>query len=187
MPGLACSLEVAAANTSLKLVSLDTVSIHEDKNCAGCMLELLRAELEAAAAGAWKVVFGHYPLHSGGGYGGYDTIRQGVGPLLEQGGADFYLSGHDHNQQHWVARDTRGTRGTEHVTAGAGGKDAYGPEADHVLENEELGMRMEHFQEGNGFVYFTVREEEVKMQFVNTYDMVVYQTVRQKMRANWEK
>ena len=86
MPGLACSLEVAAANTSLKLVSLDTVSIHEDRNCAGCMLELLRAELEAAAAGAWRVVFGHYPLHSGGGYGGYDTIRQGVGPLLEQGG-----------------------------------------------------------------------------------------------------
>ena len=187
MPGLAYSLEVAAGNTSLKLVSLDTVSIDEDRNCAGCMLELLRAELEAAAAGAWKVVFGHYPLHSGGGYGGYDTIRESVGPLLERGGADFYLSGHDHNQQHWVARETRetrGTRGTEHVTAGAGGKDAYGPEAEHVLENEELGMRLEHFQEGNGFVYFTVREEEVRLQFVNTYDTVVYQSVRQKMRAH---
>ena len=85
-------------------------------------------------------------------------------------------------------RDTWDTwHGTEQVTAGAGGKDAYGPEADHVLENEELGMRMEHFQEGNGFVYFTVREEEVRLQFVNTYDMVVYQSVRQKMRANWEK
>ena len=121
---------------------------------------------------------------------GYDTIRQGVGPLLERGGADFYLSGHDHNQQHWVARETRGTRGTrgtEHVTAGAGGKDAYGPEAEHVLENEELGMRLEHFQEGNGFVYFTVREEEVRLQFVNTYDTVVYQSVRQKMKTNWAK
>ena len=44
---------------------------------------------------------------------------------------DFYITGHDHNQQHWAWGAGAGQR-VEHVIAGAGGKSGYEQEADHV-------------------------------------------------------
>ena len=46
-------------------VSVDTVSIDEDKNEAAAMKELLESELVAAGDEAWKIVIGHFPCHSG--------------------------------------------------------------------------------------------------------------------------
>ena len=40
-------------------------------------------------------------------------------------------------------------------------------------------MRMEHFQEGNGFTYFVINKHEIKLQFVNTRLEVVYESYRQ--------
>ena len=47
-----------------------------------------RSELAAADSSAWKIVYGHYPMHSGGHYGGSDTLRASVEPILEQNKVD---------------------------------------------------------------------------------------------------
>merc|ERR1711962_1422577 len=68
------------------------------------MLELLVSELGKADDNDWKVVFGHYPCHSGGHYGGFSSIQEQVLPIMKGFNVDFYLTGHDHNQQHWTER-----------------------------------------------------------------------------------
>ena len=97
-------------------VSVDTVSIDEDKNEAEAMKELLDRELAIAREDEWKIVFGHYPCHSGGGHGGYQSMREQILPTMNAHNVDFYLAGHDHNLQHW------GTRGSpadiDHIITG---------------------------------------------------------------------
>ena len=110
-------------DTVVKFVSIDTISIEDDKNSASDMISLLDSELESADDAGWKVVFGHFPCHSGGHYGGSDTIRESVEPIMKRNSVDFYLSGHDHNQQHWVEK--RDASGPEHITTGAGGESRY--------------------------------------------------------------
>ena len=85
-------------------VSVDTVSIDENKNEAEAMKELLDNELSTARDDEWKIVFGHFPCHSGGGYSGYQSMREQILPIMSAHNVDFYLSGHDHNLQHWRTR-----------------------------------------------------------------------------------
>ena len=59
-------------------VSIDTVSIDDGKNGAMGMLGLLNSELGKAGDDAWKIVFGHYPCHSGGHYSGVTAIQDQV-------------------------------------------------------------------------------------------------------------
>ena len=47
-------------------------------------------------------------------------MRELLLPVMKNQSVDYYVSGHDHNMQHWVERDNLG--GVEHVTSGAGGK-----------------------------------------------------------------
>ena len=48
-----------------------------------CMLQLLDTELAGAGQGAWRLVFGHYPLYSGGHYYGSNTMRRLMEDILE--------------------------------------------------------------------------------------------------------
>lgn len=65
-------------------------------------LAWLEVELKNSTA-AWKVVYGHHPFKSDGEHGD-DTYTRKVGdlllPILKAGGADVYLSGHDHDMQY---------------------------------------------------------------------------------------
>ena len=78
------------------------------------MLELLDSEL--GKSNDWKIVFGHYMCHSGGHYGGYESVRTKVLPIMKRHNVDFYLTGHDHNQQHWVVRGN--SAGIDHIVTG---------------------------------------------------------------------
>ena len=64
--------------TSAMFVSIDTIAIDGNKNGAAGMLELLVSELGKADDNDWKIVFGHYPCHSGGHYGGFSSIQEQV-------------------------------------------------------------------------------------------------------------
>ena len=102
--------------TSVIFVSVDTVSIDEDKNEAASMKELLESELVAAGDDDWKIVIGHFPCHSGGGYSGIASTQDQVEPILNAQNVDFYLSGHDHNLQHWSTRDNPSA--VDHIVTG---------------------------------------------------------------------
>ena len=64
-------------------VSIDTISIEKDKNNAGGMINLLNNDLKNAGKDDWKIVFGHYPCHSGGHYGGSDVLQEKVLPIMK--------------------------------------------------------------------------------------------------------
>ena len=98
-------------------VSIDTVSIEDNKNGALGMKELLDSELAKAGSDAWKVVFGHFPCHSGGHYGGNEAIQEQVLPIMKRHNVDVYLTGHDHNLQHWTTRGN--PSGIDHIVTGA--------------------------------------------------------------------
>jgi hypothetical protein len=47
----------------------------------------------------WKILFGHHPVHSST-HGVSRRMAERVLPLIERCGIDFYLSGHEHHQEH---------------------------------------------------------------------------------------
>ena len=102
--------------TSVMFVSVDTVSIDQNKNEAEAMKELLDSELATARDKEWKIVFGHYPCHSGGGYSGIKSMREQILPIMKAHNVDFYLAGHDHNLQHWRTRGN--PAGIDHIITG---------------------------------------------------------------------
>ena len=102
--------------TSVMFVSVDTVSIDDDINDAESQKQLLDSELAKAGDDAWKIVFGHFPCHSGGGYSGITSTRQQILPIMRRHNVDFYLTGHDHNLQHW--RRKGDFADVEHIVTG---------------------------------------------------------------------
>jgi len=177
MPSLAYAFEMATKDTSVKFVSVDTISIHDDINHADDQLSLLSSELESADTD-WKIVFSHFPVHSGGHYAGSHTIRSKVLPILKDNDVDYYLTGHDHNQQHWVERD-HPTR-LEHIVTGAGGKSRYHQHDDTTQENLDMGMELKHFFVGYGFAHFAVSKDEIRVRFVDIYGDIAHDSVRYK-------
>merc|ERR1712013_93300 len=177
MPSLAFAFEMATRDTSVKFVSVDTISIHDDLNNADDMLSLLSSELESAESD-WKIVFSHFPVHSGGAYTGSHTIRRKVLPILKDNDVDFYLTGHDHNQQHWVEKD-HPTR-LEHIITGAGGKSRYYQQDDTTQENLDLGMELKHFFVGYGFAHFSVSKDQIRVRFVDINGNVAHESIRRK-------
>lgn len=70
----------------------------------------------AASTAHWKIVVGHQPCFSGGFHGGAHHLKKWLVPLLQEYKVQFYLSGHDHDQQ------VIEKNGTVFVVSGAGSK-----------------------------------------------------------------
>ena len=49
---------------------------------------------------AWKLVFGHHPIFSGGQHGDSDDLILNLLPILKRHGVQAYICGHDHDMQH---------------------------------------------------------------------------------------
>lgn len=88
----------------------------------------------------------------------------------------IYLTGHDHNLQHWRKKDNPAD--IDHIITGAGGKNSYGRDEDHVDQNEAMGMELENFSEQNGFSYFSVSVSEITVKFVAADGATIYQYTR---------
>ena len=162
----------------MTFVSVDTVSIEKDKNNPEGMINTLDKDLKNADKKDWKIVFGHYPCHSGGRYSGYDILQEKVEPIMKKHKVDFYLSGHDHNLQHWVTKDN--SRGVEHITTGAEGANIYSKKDRNVRKNEAKGMELKFFEEQYGFTYFVVNKDEISVYFVNSNGEVIHHFTRER-------
>jgi len=164
-PDLAYAFKYSTPSVSMTIVSIDTESIESDKNDPQSMITLLDEELKNAGKEDWKIVFAHHPIYSGGHHYGSEIIEERILSIMKNYDVDFYLSGHDHNLQHWVQQG--GVRGIDHVTSGAGGKSEYDIEGGHLAESEERGGELRFFDKHYGFVYFVVSQDEINVQFVN--------------------
>jgi acid phosphatase len=102
----------------------------------------LALKLEDSAAD-WKIVVGHHPVYSQGQHGITDELLEDVegldslDPLMRRYGVQFYLSGHDHSQQHMYHR------GLNYIISGAGGKTARYPSNEYprdAMLNDQEGL-----------------------------------------------
>ena len=59
--------------------------------------------------------------------------------------------------------------------AGAGGKNAYSKNDEHVARNEAMGMELQHFTDHYGFSYFSISNTEIEMKFVGADGATMYQ------------
>jgi len=99
----------------------------------------LERELGKSSA-AWKIVAGHHPVYSAGTHGGAKEMKKELDPIMRSAGANIYLSGHDHSQQHF------GYRNVNYIVSGAGSKlarersDDFPPESDPKHVQGSLGF-----------------------------------------------
>lgn len=70
----------------------------------------------AQSKAPWRIVFGHHPIWSSGEHGNNAHLLKILAPVLEAGGADLYLAGHDHDYERLTP-----VAGTLPVISGGGG------------------------------------------------------------------
>lgn len=102
------------------------------------------ADALRAPDGVWEIVMFHRPMYSSSGaHGSEFVIRDDLRPVLEAGGADLVLNGHDHDYErtHSLLGDRPNTTGNVthpdagvvYVVSGGGGQslyDSWQPESD---------------------------------------------------------
>lgn len=76
------------------------------------------AQQLASTPAPWKLSAAHHPFFSNGAHGDNGVMQVEWGPILTQGGLDFYCAGHDHDLQHLQ----RPGWAMSFIQAGAGGQ-----------------------------------------------------------------
>lgn len=102
----------------LRIVFIDTVRGPDELAEQAAFIE--RQFAESPTAPVWKMVIGHYPVRNHGKHGLMPEMLQVILPAMQRAGVDFYLSGHDHDQQ-IIARDGE----PAYAISGAGGAELY--------------------------------------------------------------
>ena len=162
-PNLSYSFDYSTPSARIKFVGYDTMSIIQGKNNPSGILNFLKTELNDPTA-TWKIVFGHHPSYSCGNYDGVEEIRNQTLPILKENNVDVYLTGHEHNQEHWQDKNKPNI---DHVITGAGGNDLYPENSEHRENMEKLGMDLRFFAANYSFSYFTINENSISWKFVD--------------------
>jgi len=175
-PNLSYAFNYSTPSSRTKFVAYDTQSIIQNKNNASGIISFLKSELNDPTA-TWKIVFGHHPCYSCGHYDGVEEIRDQVLPILKQNDVDVYVTGHEHNQEHWQDKDHPNI---DHVVTGAGGNDLYEYNPENHEKMKNFGMDLKFFAANYSFSYFTINDNSLSWKFVNSSLHVLYEHTRQK-------
>ena len=103
----------------------------------------LKADL-AAHPTACALAYWHHPRYSSGLHGDTENMRD-LWQILDKGGVDVALSGHDHDYERFAPQDADGNasaQGVRQFVVGTGGKSLYafehGPEANSEVRNDSV-------------------------------------------------
>lgn len=101
----------------LRIYGLDTSSLTRGRDPS----QIERARAALCGGDGWKILAGHYPVYGSGWHGNSRGEYPKAGepllePLIERCGVQFYLSGHEHQQEHLTAP------AFEQIVQGAAGK-----------------------------------------------------------------
>ena len=177
-PDLAYSLTLDIKDSKIKFVTLDTESIRHDVNNPEDMISFLETELKETDAD-WKIVVGHHPCYTASAkLTDGELIRDKILPIMQEYSTDIYLTGHQHNQQHFQVKDH--PEEIDHVITGGGGKTLEKFSQDNEDKTNEMGMDMKFFDYNFGFAYFTIDENSISWKFINIDGEVVYEYSRSK-------
>ena len=160
------SFEEYAGTSKIKFISIDTQTIQFGDDSE--IVPFVDKELNDPSA-KWKVVFGHHPFYSAGHKDAtrdeYVHLRLQILKKMERHHADIYLSGHDHNHQHWQKARAIDI---DHIITGAGGKHLYKKRPQHQANMEnKYGMKLKYFKKKFGFTYFIVTEKSIAWRVVS--------------------
>lgn len=98
----------------VELFVLDTTRPHDPDQLAFLAGALRRSRVP------WQVAVFHHPLHSCGNHEDTSALRLRWLPVLQAGGVDLVLSGHDHNYQRFPSRNDM-----VFVVSGGGGRELH--------------------------------------------------------------
>ncbi len=155
-------------STDLQVFCLDTnplayLSVADAKSLADTSPEKkqilwLQRELQQSRA-RWKIVIGHHPLYSDGEHGDNEALQVLLEPLLSGYGVDFYVCGHDHDQEL-----LKPVRGVTYIVSGAGGKHRDVRWRENTL-----------YAETNlGFTFFRMSKTETVVEFLTRAGTIEY-------------
>ncbi len=148
--------------TTIEFFALDTDPIHLNaKEFIETQNVWLRTQLNASKA-RWKVVVGHHPVRSYGGYGDQKELLQHIKPLLDGARVDLYMNGHEHDLQYVKSPEDQ----FYCLTSGNGGESrhtAYGTNTIFAATN-------------GGFNFIAATRERLYIEFVNTEGKVLFAT-----------
>ncbi|MBD1393263.1 metallophosphoesterase [Mucilaginibacter glaciei] len=170
MPALyyAKEFKLGSKNEKLLMLMIDTdPMLHPDKKpqVDQQMLWIDEQLRNASADVKWKIIVGHHPYYTvGPRIKNYDTltIREKLGPVLEEYKIDVYLSGHDHSLQHLKPEGY-----THQFISGAGSE----------LTPVSEGIPYSRFQASDhGFMYFAINNSKISVKAINATGKVIYQT-----------
>ena len=120
----------------------------------------VRATL-AANPTACTLAYWHHPLFSSG-PNGDNAVMRDIWTILQQGGADVVVTGHDHLYERFAPQDAGGRadlrRGLREFVVGTGGAHLYSPKA--VRPNSEV------ISSTHGVLKLTLKPQSYEWQFV---------------------
>ncbi len=116
----------------------------------------LEQELKASHA-RWKIAIGHHTIFSGGEHGDNATLQVLLVPLFEQYHVDFYICGHDHDQEL-----EKPVHGVTYIVSGAGGKHRDVRWRENTLyAGTNLGFTFYRLSRDEAFIEFLTRTGKV--------------------------
>lgn len=107
----------------------------------------------AASTAHWKVVYGHHPIWSYGWHGDTAVLKERLLPVLAKRKADFYLCGHEHDQQVLAAE------GLIEVVSGGGGQE---------LRGTKMGPRSLYAKQMHGFGHLLIDGSKARLVMTDT-------------------
>jgi tartrate-resistant acid phosphatase type 5 len=111
----------------------------------------------------WKIVVGHHPIYTTGPHKNQQELHTQIKPLLEKYNAQIYFAGHDHTLQYNKVKDSK-----VHYLISGGGSETYPVTTD---------PKMTVFaKETTGFMLVSLKDDKLKVWFINEKGEVIYQT-----------
>jgi acid phosphatase len=115
-----------------------------------------------SSAAAWKIVWGHHTIRSGGStHGDTPEMVARVLPILQKHGVQVYICGHDHDLQH-IRRD-----GLDYILTGAGSQ----------VRPVKPVQGTEFCQSVSGFTSFSLTASALTVAFRNSANAVLHTAV----------
>jgi hypothetical protein len=125
----------------------------------------LEQQLAADGNGPWTVAIGHHPLFSNGRHGDTPVLIDDWGRLFRKHKLDFYVCGHDHNQQHL---QVAGWPSSFVVSGGGGAK----------LQDLRRNDRGPFSRVLHGFVHLQFTAENASVTYIAVDGQIVHEFTR---------
>ncbi len=177
MPSRYFSFTKMLGKETIKFIFLDGKFIYKDPDQLIWFVE----EITRSGDADWVFVVCHYPIYSAGWnfiHKHSMYIRRVLQPYLEKQRVALFINGHDHNLQHVFKEGDH----CDYVTSG-GGHDFREQDAKATQKLQELGITMQYFGGGQGFVGMKIQGEQVTVTYIREDGTVEYEFQKRNPRA----